>query len=1078
MRQSDSVRPLRLRLFGEPALRLPDGRDALLERRAAALLALAALEPGVSRTRAAALLWPDSADPRRNLRQQLLRFRQQFGQPLLTGEASLHLAVEHSAPSAGDGTALAPLLAGHDYADCPEFNAWLKAQRSSRREQSFKTLDLALARAEAEQRWRDAIALARQRLAQDPLSEAHHRALIRLHYLDQDLALARAAFADLCQMLSSEFAAQASAETLALMRLVERSAAPAGPAAPARVHATALLRPPRMLGRQKPLQQVRDAWAEGRVAWVLGEAGMGKSRLLAELGAGADTLAVSARPGDSAVPYATLARALRPLVAASPPLGVQRQELARVLPELALAQPLPLQGSKLALQQAVEQCFVTAAPCRVLVDDLHFADEASIDMLLTLSAAETLNTVCWLLAQRPAEGEAAVARLRDGLDEGQRLTLVPLSPLNEAQMAELVESLELEGQDSKTLADELVRHSGGNPMFALETLKARLAGTAGDNPMRSGLPRPASVGALIERRLRQLSAPALALARLAAVAGVDFDAALAQAVLSESALALADRWQELEQAQVLRGAAFAHDLVFEATLATLPQPVAASIHGEVAAVLEGRAAEPARVAAHWLAAGQGGRAVPHLVAAAQRARLRFEYRPAALHHEDAARLMQGQDEAAFDQWFEAARAWGKLAETTQLERVAALILPLARSARQLARAAWVRAHLMEFRANYEGMHDEGAQVLAHAERAGDDEMLGEGLAYAACANFWRGRPVEALPLMQRAAAHYQAMRRDDDAALWAHGAAVCQQSLGRLAEARAALESCLVEFERLGNKSMQNNTLSTLAAIAMDEGRIDDASALLQAARALLSDMDAAPDTWVPTAAASSRVLRMQGRHGQALALLDEDERRFPTGENAGLHARLDVERAWLWLELGRPHQVLRILSRIAVVAQAAEPLRWMEQTLRCTLQAAGTPAQAAQDDELLVNPQDQRGALPLRRARGAAAGRAALGPVASDCRRRTGAGPHGARHGGAHRRRRCPVAKRSARTGGARGGGAAGRTARRRALDVSAAGGLGAVLRAVGLAAAAGPRVAGRSLGLGARGCRHAAPRAGQQFR
>lgn len=48
------------RLYGDAAVMLPDGRSVALERRAATLLALAALEPGITRLRAATLLWPDS----------------------------------------------------------------------------------------------------------------------------------------------------------------------------------------------------------------------------------------------------------------------------------------------------------------------------------------------------------------------------------------------------------------------------------------------------------------------------------------------------------------------------------------------------------------------------------------------------------------------------------------------------------------------------------------------------------------------------------------------------------------------------------------------------------------------------------------------------------------------------------------------------------------------------------------------------------------------------------------------------------------------------------------------------------
>jgi len=63
-----------------------------LRGRAAALVALAASEPGISRERTAAWLWPDAPHARQNLRQQLLRFRQTLGTALVTGDDRLQLA--------------------------------------------------------------------------------------------------------------------------------------------------------------------------------------------------------------------------------------------------------------------------------------------------------------------------------------------------------------------------------------------------------------------------------------------------------------------------------------------------------------------------------------------------------------------------------------------------------------------------------------------------------------------------------------------------------------------------------------------------------------------------------------------------------------------------------------------------------------------------------------------------------------------------------------------------------------------------------------------------------------------------
>ena len=84
--------PLRLQLHADIGVHGPAGLLLPLRGAAAGLAALVALEPGVSRERAAALLWPEDQAPRQSLRQQLLRFRRALGQPLVEGESSLHLA--------------------------------------------------------------------------------------------------------------------------------------------------------------------------------------------------------------------------------------------------------------------------------------------------------------------------------------------------------------------------------------------------------------------------------------------------------------------------------------------------------------------------------------------------------------------------------------------------------------------------------------------------------------------------------------------------------------------------------------------------------------------------------------------------------------------------------------------------------------------------------------------------------------------------------------------------------------------------------------------------------------------------
>jgi len=191
-----------------------------------------------------------------------------------------------------------------------------------------------------------------------------------------------------------------------------------------------------------------------------------------------------------------------------------------------------------------------------------------------------------------------------------------LLPLDEAGIAALVTSLALPGLDAAALAAPLLRHTGGNPLFLLETRKDLvLAGGTGPG----ALPQPTTVGVLIERRLRALSQTALALARVAALAGVDFSISLAETVLHKPALELVEAWLELQQAQVLAGERFAHDLVLDAVNRAVPETIARHVHAAIAEVLAAGGSEPARLAEHWRAAQRWANAADSFAQAAARA---------------------------------------------------------------------------------------------------------------------------------------------------------------------------------------------------------------------------------------------------------------------------------------------------------------------------------------------------------------------------------------------------------------------------------------------------------------------------
>ncbi|MDP1532965.1 MAG: AAA family ATPase, partial [Rubrivivax sp.] len=481
------------------------------------------------------------------------------------------------------------------------------------------------------------------------------------------------------------------------------------------------------------------------------EAGMGKSRLLAEaLAQQPRALAIKAQAGDAGVPYATLARLLRRLMqpAGRAPDGASGQALARLLPELGsgcAAIALPGEGARLLLLESVQALLARAGLDTLAVDDLQFADAASLELLHSLIGSENPLAIAWLLAQRPGEGGPAAQALHDGLVEAGRLQPLVLAPLDRDQVADLVHSLGLPGLDATALAPRLHRHTGGNPLFVLETLKQMQAADAAS----SRLPASATVGALIERRLRALDGETLALARLAAIAGPDFSPALAEQVTGRPALALADAWAALEAAQVLRDNAFAHDLVLEATLRGIPQPIAQHLHAAVARHLQHAGAEPARLAAHWLAARDETAALPWLLKAAEAARAglrpreqsEFLRRAAALppslfaageRFELLMRLQEAESESA-----------GPADALRRLLEAEAAASQAPQRARVLAR----RASLLAEVGDYGQAVSAGEQALSLAIAWGDTALLAESLATAASARAIGGQPQQAEDLM-------------------------------------------------------------------------------------------------------------------------------------------------------------------------------------------------------------------------------------------------------------------------------------------------------------------------------------------
>ena len=950
-----------LRLLGRPELVSIDGaRKVALRPKDAALLAIVALAGPIKSDHLAAMLWPSAATKQadNSLRQRLFRLRRETGIALVSSGALMSLAagIEHDLVTTlekirvDDHAGRSELLGDLDFDDLPDLAAWVDAERQNWHARRDAVLAAAAAACEHDGAIARGLVYAQRLVESDPLGEHAQRRVMRLHYLRGDRAAAIAAFERFEQRLKDEQGTPPSAETIELLATIERG----GAALPARraVVPASLMRPPRLVGRERELAALDHAWSSCRGFLIVGEAGIGKSRLLHEFSAGhTGVVGVRARPGDAGIAYAVLARLLRALLAEHTiALSATRtQELALVLPELGAAVALAGQAQRLALHRAVDATLVDAVADglhAVVVDDLHFADDASLEFLQALVLSDTLASLHWGFAQRPGEAGGAVTTMRSALEESGRVETVALQPLDLAQLAVLIESLGLPELDVAHLAPALLKHTGGNAMFALETLKDLvLSGHAGAPAGVAPLPQPVNVGALIERRLAQLSSEALRLARVAALAGPDFTAELAASVLETHPVDIAEPWRELETAQVIRDGAFAHDLILEATRKSVPRPIAELLHRRIAQHLLAHQALPDSIAPHWAGAAEWRSAGEAYAAAARRAREASQ----RTHEVECWRLAgdafdrAGAAALAFDSRCESIHALIVVHGVTHAHGVIDALLATAESPEQRAAALTAKATAALMAAD----HSVGiaAAVEAAALARGFESpwpgfdaarLHAVGLAQA-------GRAAEALAVIE---AYRGPVERDatpeQRGRFWSDYAYVLN-GVRRLRDTAFALQQAIDNAQSLGDIAELATLTSNLATVKGNLGHVPEALALALRSLALQAQLgatDGPEGAVVQTYAAL--YCGMVGRYQEALQRLDAALTSFVRDHQAIWIAVASNHKAQLLIDLG---QLARARQTLDYERPQIDHIRARRATLGARIERAlGHSGQALQE--------------------------------------------------------------------------------------------------------------------------------------
>jgi DNA-binding SARP family transcriptional activator len=910
----------RLELLGVPALHIQTRQLRPLERKIAGVLAYLTLEGPTTRSRLAGRLWPESSETtaRNNLSQALRRLRQAVGAELVLGGDVLELqgldvdvADLEVAHFAGRHAEVVQhelrLLEGCDYDDCPDFDDWLLIRRERLADLRRDSL-LALADGlEQAGQYREALVYAERLLEHDLLSEVAHRRVMRLWYLLGDRSAAIAAYQRCETVLEREMAVRPLPETLGLLGLIEQGAqlVPSDPEVRAEIPLS-VLRPPRLMGREAEWAAMESAWVQGQAILVTGQPGVGKSRLAQDfLGSRGQYVVFEGRPGDAGIPYATQSRTCRQILGRFSGLALPdwvKHELARILPELGPAQaPIQSRAEKLRFIQANAELVRAAAAqgmAQVFLDDLQFVDAASLEVLHFVFSQYWGRTepVRAILSFRAGELSSGMEEVLSQAVQSGLAVRIDLQPLDVAAVQGLLESLELPVplDSTQTLAQALGRHTGGNPFFLLETLRSLWESGSLDQQKPGRLPVSSKIFTLIQQRLGRLSLSAQRLIRTAAVAGPDFSPELAARVLEAAPLELLEPWAELEAAQLLRGNAFVHDLLYEATLSGVPASIKTYLHQQIALYLESRQADPARIAGHWLE-GQPPRATPFLIQAAQRAQDAYRLTEAASFYQLAIEQLdrQGNPQAAFDLHEALSEVMIRFDTGSRHEALIQRMRALASTPEQQARA-WLREAIRLGEHGYgpeaEQAALQGLQSLSDEDRPELRVRLLDALAQAL---FVQRKTHDLIKALEQLIELHRQRGDELQAAICTSRLGIAYDQLERHREALAYYQQAEPILGRSANRIVQigfhHNRAVCLAALGHAEAALE---AQLQAQR-LLEGMQG--------------VVGREVHHLNNLALRYYDLERYAEAQQALERALEIVPEEWGWTRAFSEYQMARL---------------------------------------------------------------------------------------------------------------------------------------------------------------------------
>src|ERR1700733_10394599 len=368
-------------------------------------------------------------------------------------------------------------------------------------------------------------------------------------------------------------------------------------------------RPPQWVDRSQELATLRAGvealeHGGGAAVWVEGEPGIGKSSLVVEALAGASELGWDIGWGladqlTERLPLSVIQDCLQVRLSSPDPRRAHAASLLRSQ-RLGLFADGEASVSSVEVLIALADELCAAAPTVIVVDDLQWADDASLLVWHQLAASvDQLRLLppapCGSDPRRPEVQQVRTSLARRGG------AVVALGPLPQTDLAALVTAML--GTPARDTLAQLTAQSAGNPLYLRELVDALARERAQEQ-------LPASLAAVLNDRLSSVSAQTAQILRTAALLGGKFTITDLAVLLRRPVSDLAAGLQEAIAARILIGSgaelAFRHQLIRQALYESMPAALRTALHAEAARDLAASGADALSVAQQLSAGGQPG----------------------------------------------------------------------------------------------------------------------------------------------------------------------------------------------------------------------------------------------------------------------------------------------------------------------------------------------------------------------------------------------------------------------------------------------------------------------------------------